>query len=354
MKHLLIFLSIFLQFLYGSAQDTSIVYFTKDISPEGVLRIYEKINSGVHGKVGVKVHFGEDGNDNYLKPGLVKDLVLLTNANLVETNVLYVSRRRYTESHIQLAKDHGFDFAPIDIMDSDTDLVIPAKTKHYKEIHVGSHIDNYDSFIIFSHFKGHGLSGFGGAIKNVSMGFASIAGKLAMHASTVPVTTDSKCNKCGACVRECPAGAIQLDPLRIDTAKCIGCGKCIGECSYGAINVPWRSTGQSIFLERLVEYARIITDGRNFVYINVLANISTGCDCARSQQLPFMDDIGILGSTDIVAIEKASHDLIDQTHKCEDTFREKNSVSGKNQIEYAHELGMGNIVYKLVCIDDEE
>jgi uncharacterized Fe-S center protein len=345
---LVFILAVVIQF---SAQNTSKVYFTKDISPEGVMKVYEMIKSEVDGKVGIKVHFGEEGNDNYLKPELMKKLVKKTKATFVETNVLYVGKRRYTDSHIQLARDHGFDYAPIDIMNSDTDKVYHVDMKHYKEVKVGSHIDNYDTFIIFSHFKGHGLSGFGGAIKNVSMGFASIAGKMAVHASTIPITHPDKCKNCNACVRECPAGAITLNPLKIDTAKCIGCGKCIGECAFRAFDVPWKSTEPSEFLERLVEYAKVITDSTHMVYINVLANISTGCDCARSQQVPFMEDIGILASTDIVAIEKASHDLVDKTHQCDDTFRKVNSVSGKNQIEYAFKLGMGNKEYELIDLD---
>ncbi|GAB4305126.1 MAG: DUF362 domain-containing protein [Marinilabiliales bacterium] len=336
------------------SQEKSKVYFTRDISPEGVMKVYKMIQDEIYGKVGIKVHFGEDGNDNFLHPSLMKKLVKKTHATFVETNVLYVSRRRYTDSHIQLAKEHGFTYAPIDIMDSEGEKIYKVKTKQFNEIKVGDHIDNYDTFIIFSHFKGHGLSGFGGAIKNVSMGFASIAGKMAMHASTIPIINDSKCRKCGACIKECPAGAISLNPLTIDSTKCIGCGKCIGVCSYKAFNVPWRSTEQSVFLERLVEYAKVITDSTHMVYINVLANISNGCDCSRSQQIPFMEDIGILASTDIVAIENASHDLVDKIQNCDDTFRKQNSVSGKNQIEYAYKLGMGNKDYELIDLDNDK
>ncbi|MFH2142764.1 MAG: DUF362 domain-containing protein [Bacteroidota bacterium] len=350
-KQNLLFIFFIIIFINLFTQNTSKVYFTKDISPEGVMKVYNMIKDDMHGKVGIKVHFGEEGNDNYLKPDLMKKLVKKTKATFVETNVLYVSKRRYTESHIQLAKEHGFTYAPIDIMDSDTDKVYKVDMKHYKEVKVGSHVDNYDSFIIFSHFKGHGLSGFGGAIKNVSMGFASVAGKMALHASTIPVTHPNKCRNCNACIKECPVGAITLNPLKIDSTKCIGCGKCIGECGFRAFDVPWKSTEQSEFLERLVEYAKVISDSTYMVYINVLANISTGCDCARSQQVPFMEDIGIMASTDIVAIEKASHDLIDKTHNCDDTFRKVNSVSGKDQIEYAFKLGMGNKEYELIDLD---
>ncbi len=357
-----ILIPLFSIFIFFSAytqdipEKSSEVYFTSDFSPQGVLNIYNYINEKIHGKVGIKVHFGEEGNTNFLKPDLIKGLCMKLNATLVETNVLYVSKRRYTASHIELAKSHGFDFAPIDILDAESDKELTTKDcKHYKIVKVGSHFDNYDSFIIFSHFKGHGSAGFGGAIKNISMGFASVAGKMAMHASAVPSTNNSKCTRCGICVKECPAGAITLEPLAIDTAKCIGCGKCIGECKFGAINVPWQSTAQEIFLERLVEYAKtIIEHNNNMVYINVLANISKDCDCSRRASKPFLDDIGILASTDIVAIEKASHDMVDKAHSCDDAFLKVNSVSGKNQIEYASKLGMGNKKYIIIDIDKKQ
>lgn len=328
--------------------DTAIVYFSKDISGEGILKVFNMISDKVVGKTALKVHFGEEGNDNYLKPNLMKPLVEQLHATFIETNVLYVSKRRYTESHINLAKSHGFDYAPIDILDSDGELEIPVNTKHYKVVKVGKNIEKYQTIVVFSHFKGHSMAGFGGAIKNVSMGLASIAGKMVLHTSTIPTYHPDSCKKCGICVAQCPGGAITINPLKIDTSKCIGCGKCIGECPDQVFGIPWRSTAQDVFLERLVEYAQVITQGRNFLYINVLANISKGCDCASWPQKPFMDDIGVLVSTDIVAIEQASHDLVDQAHQCDDTFLKQNSVSGKKQMQYARQLGMGNTVYKII------
>jgi len=329
------------------------VYFSEDISADGILNIYKYIEESVYGNVAIKVHFGEDGNKTFLKPELIQKLTEQLDATLVETNVLYVGKRRYTESHIQLAKEHGFTFAPLDILDSDGDKIVPVNLKHYEEIKLGSHMDNYDSYIIFSHFKGHGMSGFGGAIKNISMGFASVAGKMAMHASTIPVYYPSKCSKCNLCVPECPGDAITIDPLVIDVDKCIGCGTCIGICPTRSFDVPWRSTDKSVFIERLCEYAKGAIDNYNFVYINVLANITPSCDCANWPQKPFMDDIGVLVSTDIVAIEQASHDLVDKVHECENTFLKVNSVDGKKQINYAFELGMGNKEYELIEIDNE-
>jgi uncharacterized Fe-S center protein len=356
MKKILITVSILILLIILLAElkseEKSDVFFTRDVSTEGVLKIYEKIANHTTGKIAIKVHFGEDGNTNYLNPNLIRDLIEKLEATLVETNVLYVSRRRYTESHIQLAKDHGFDFAPIDILDSEGEKIIPVDLHHYKEVKVGSNIDDYDTFLIYSHFKGHSMTGFGGAIKNVSMGLASIAGKMAIHASSIPQYNPDICTQCGICVLECPGNAITINPLVIDTEKCIGCGTCIGVCPVQAFQVPWRSTERSIFLERLVEYAKGITENRNMIYINVLANISRHCDCSsRPNNTPFMEDIGILASTDIVAIENASHNLVDEAYQCDDTFLKVNYVSGKNQIEYAYKLGLGNKNYNLIDID---
>lgn len=345
------FCCLFLLLFSSQPRGKSEVYFTRDISAEGVLRIFEYIKENVHGNVAIKVHFGEDGNQTFLNPALIEKLAEQLDATLVETNVLYVGKRRYTESHIQLAKEHGFTFAPIDILDAEGDNIIPVTLKHYKDIKLGSHLDNYDSFIIYSHFKGHSMAGFGGAIKNVSMGLASVAGKMSMHVSTIPVYYPNRCTKCNLCVPECPGNAITIDPLVIDVDKCIGCGTCIGICPFRCFGVPWSSTDKSVFMERLCEYAKGVTDNYNLVYINVLANITKACDCASRPQEPFMDDVGILASTDIVAIEQASHDLVDKAHDCENTFLEVNSVDGRKQIEYAFKLGLGNKEYELIDID---
>lgn len=351
-----IVLLILIFYIFLSAQSSehlepSKVYFTRNISVEGVEDIFQYIKESVNGSTAVKLHFGEEGNETFLDPKLIKGLVQKLDATLVETNVLYVGKRRYTESHIKLAKEHGFDFAPLDILDSKGEKVIPVNTNHYQEIKVGKHMDNYNSFVIYSHFKGHGMAGFGGAIKNVSMGLAAISGKMAMHASTIPTYSPSRCISCRICIPECPANAISIDPLVIDADKCIGCGTCIGICPQQCFGVPWNSTDRNVFMERLCEYAKGITENYNLVYINVLANITPSCDCYGGRMRPFMDDVGILASTDIVAIEQASIDLIDTAHNCEDTFLQESRVSGNHQINYAAQIGMGNRNYELIDID---
>lgn len=345
---LLAFLSLNVQ---SQNSEVSKVYFTERLTPEALVEIFQFVKNELHGNIAFKTHFGEENNRNFISADLMKPLVLELDATFVETNVLYVSKRRYTESHIKLAKDHGFNYAPIDILDSKGDTIINVKTANFDKIHTGKNFFNYDSYVIFSHFKGHGSAGFGGAIKNISMGLASIHGKMAMHASDIPQVKPSKCISCGICVKECPVDAITLNPLKIDKDKCIGCAKCIGECPVEAFSIPWGSTSERVFLERLVEYAQVLSSQKKMVYVNVLANISRSCDCVRHTPKPFMEDIGILVSTDLVAIEKASHDLVDKKCNCDDAFVKAGNPSGKFQIEYAFDLKMGNINYQLINID---
>lgn len=335
-----------------TGKDSSVVYFTKDISPEGVMRIFEYVKGNVKGNVGIKVHFGEDGNEYFVPAKMVEPLCKKLNATLVETNVAYKGRRSKTDTHIQLARDHGFTFAPIDILDSAGTLRLPIKGgTHFKTALIGKNIEKYETIIYFTHFKGHGSAGFGGCIKNVSMGMATPEGKRAMHFNNFPKPDSAKCVGCGACVSDCPANAITLNPLTINKEKCIGCGKCISSCHAGAINKPDDADKTKRFLEGLVEYAKPVTELKNSIYFNIIINVSPSCDCSGNPKKPFVPNIGILVSTDIVAIEAAAHDLVDKADHCGDAFLKANSVSGKHQIDYAHQLGMGNIKYILIDID---
>lgn len=337
-----------------TAADESIVYFCKDITPENILKLYEALGVKQEGKIGLKVHFGEEGNQNFLNPELLRPLVEKVNPTFVETNVLYVGKRRYTDSHIALAKEHGFTFAPIDILDDEGETEIPAEgLKHYTKIKTGSHFNDYDNYIIYSHFKGHGSAGFGGAIKNVSMGLASPGGKMAMHATNFPTTADPEaCVNCQRCVSQCPAQAITITengPV-IDTTKCIGCAKCIAECPLKIFKPDWREIEENVFLERLVEYAKVLSEAKPMVYINVMDNISKTCDCSAKAPAPFMEKVGAVASTDIVAIEMACHQLTAAKYGSDDAFKDVNGISGFGQVQYAHQLGMGNMKYVLVDV----
>ena len=324
------------------------VYFTDDISPEGLAKVLEPFMERFTGKVGVKVHFGEDGNNYFIRPELYKDLVLKLNGTFIETNVLYRGRRRETESHIALAKEHGFGYAPIDIIDSDGETEIPIQAKHFTKAFTGSHLDNYNSLLIMSHFKGHGNAGFGGAIKNVGMGLAAIPGKMAIHADSYPLTNPSRCIKCGRCTIECPVDAITLDPLVLDKDKCIACGKCIGTCPTSALRIPWGATGENGFMERLADYAKAIVKDRQVVYVNILKDISPDCDCMGSARRPFVRDIGILVSDDILAIDTAGCDLVDEAFSRPDAFLHVVNVSGRYALDYGEQIGLGKKQYILI------
>ena len=292
--------------------DASIVYMTKDISPEGLMSIYKALGREASGKVAVKVHMGEPGGNNYLNPDLVKDLVLSVDGTFVDSNTAYGGLRANTAAHMQAAEDHGFTaYTSVDILDSEGEINLPIKNgKHLKEDVVGSHYENYDFIIVLSHFKGHSMGGFGGAIKNMSIGFASTRGKNLIHTAGLYETN-----------KWLSGNYSQLD-----------------------------------FLESMAEAAKAIADdaGDNILYINVMNNLSVDCDCDSSPAAPSLADIGILASLDPVALDKACVDLIHSADEKEsNTLRMRiKARQGTHTLDYAEELGVGSQKYELVMIDD--
>ena len=328
--------------------EKSKVFFAKNIN-----EIIDKIDfSKLKGNVGIKVHFGEAGCTTYINPNYVKIIYdkiisLGFTASLIECNVLYKGSRTNASSHIRTALDHGFNFAPIDILDGE-------ESKDFVEIDgckIGGGIKKYDSIFVLSHFKGHVFTGFGGALKNVGMGLGSRAGKLDMHCSVKPSIKKEKCISCGLCINKCDVCAIAFDENRkanIDSDKCIGCAMCIAVCPNNAVSVPWESKNDGELQKRIVDYTKAIINNKNqnLVYLNVLENITANCDCEGKSQKTVINDIGFLTSSNIVAVEQASLDLANECG-----FKEINkNIDKEIQIKYAKESGLGNDEYELIKI----
>lgn len=328
---------------------------------DNVEKIVHKIDEDIlSGKVGLKVHFGEEGNETFLDASKAKEVYnqiidLGYEGNLVECNVLYQGSRTNREDHIQIAREHGFTFADIDILDGElgeADMQLDVEGGNIDQAKVGEGLKDYKSLVVLSHVKGHIPAGFGGAIKNVGMGLGARGGKLHMHSDVSPSINQSACVGCGKCVRNCEPDAITLSEgkAEIDQEKCIGCAMCIAVCPEKAVNIPWGGSTHKQLQEKIVDYFRGIVDylDRNLFYINVLKNITRDCDCQGKSMEPMMEDVGVLASKDPVAIEKASLDLIRE--RVGEKFDDITTVDNDHIIEYAHKRQLGSINYKLIKI----
>lgn len=299
---------------------------------------------------GVKVHFGERGCDTFVPAKYIKKITdNLDQPTFIETSVLYKSPRRTAAGHKEAAIEHGFDWLPIDFLDGEVGddlLTIEINGKFCKECYLGKNLEKYKELLVISHFKGHGGSGFGGALKNLAMGLASRQGKLAMHASIKHHVTKDNCISCGFCISNCPVTAIEFDDVNkafIKQDKCISCSKCISVCPVGAVKIPWGSTGRGDLGAKIAEYAYAAQLNRKCFYVNFLINITKDCDCNGKHMDAVVPDIGILASSDPVAIDQASYDLVAQ-HDGEVAKKFNNDA----QLSHAAELGLGNRDYELI------
>ncbi len=289
------------------------VYMTRDISPAGMKAVYEALERKAEGKkVAVKLSTGEPGGNNFLQPALIDDLVKSVKGTIVECNTAYGGGRASTTDHLKAAADHGFTaIAPVDIMDAEGEVHLPIEGgKHLKYDIVGSHFPEYDFVVVLSHFKGHAMGGFGGAIKNISIGIASSDGKAWIHSA----------------------------------GKTANAGEMWG-------NLP----PQDDFLESMAEAAKAVADhcGDKILYISVMNNLSVDCDCDAHPEPPRMGDIGILASLDPVALDKACVDLVyaspdeGKVHLIE----RMESRHGIHTLEHAEAIGVGSQQYELVDLD---
>ena len=292
--------------------DKAKVYFCKTITPENIIKMYDILGKSLPGKVAVKLHSGEKGNQNYLKAEFVKPIVEHVNGTVVECNTAYAGARNTTEKHKELIKEHEWDkYFPFDLMDEVEDVSLPVENGYIlKENFVGKNMLNYDSMLVLSHFKGHAMGGYGGALKQLSIGCASSVGKSWIHSAGV--------NK---------------DQYKLWD------------------NLP----EQDRFLESMADAASSVVKhfNGNIVFINVMKNISKDCDCDGNASAPCMQDIGILASLDPVAIDQACLDLVyNSTDPGKDTLIERiESLNGVHTIEAASELGVGTREYELIEVE---
>ncbi|HHY28990.1 MAG TPA: DUF362 domain-containing protein [Desulfitobacterium dehalogenans] len=344
----------------------------KLINRSGILQGIEK-----NDMVAIKVHFGERGNLAYIRPQFMRrvvDQVKIRGGRpfLTDANTLYVGSRSNAVDHLETAIENGFDYsvvgAPLVIADglNGKDYVsVPVNLKHFQEVKIGSAAVHADALIAVSHFKGHEATGFGGTLKNLGMGLGSRAGKQQQHSDILPQVNEERCTACGKCRNWCPASAITVEgKARIDANLCIGCGECAVTCTFKAIAVNWKTT-PDVIQEKIVEYTVGALKGKEGKtgFITFVNNVSPLCDCVSWNDVPIVQDIGILASNDPVAIDQAAVDLVNQAHGNPhsvlgerhhetDKFRVIHpEVDWSVQLEYGERIGLGARQYKLITLD---
>ena len=289
------------------------VYFIKEVTQENLIKVYETLNVELKGKVAVKIHSGEQGNQNYIKPEFIKPIIDKVNGTVVECNTAYKGARNTTEKHKKLIEEHGWSrYFKVDIMDSEGDIILDIPNgKVIKKNYVGNHIDNYNSMLVISHFKGHPMGGFGGALKQLSIGVASSSGKAYIHSAGRTTNMNNLWN-----------------------------------------DLP----SQDTFIEAMADAASSVHNKfkENISYINIMKNISVDCDCCSEAEDPCMKDIGLLAGIDPVAIDKACLDLV---YNSNDEGKEKlikriETRHGNHIIDSAYNLNIGNTEYELINIDN--
>ena len=289
-----------------AAQGTPVVYMTRAVTPEGLMAVYQALQWEPQGRVGVKLSTGEPPASNYLRPELIAGLVQSLDGTIVECNTAYGGSRAETAMHYQVAEDHGFTaIADFQILDEEGSMTLPVQGgTRLSENYVGAAFDDYDSYLVLSHFKGHSMAGYGGAIKNISIGLGSSEGKAWIHS----------------------AGSSRTNPWGGD---------------------------QDTFLESMAEAGKSVSDylGDQIVYINMMNRLSVDCDCDGNPAEPDMHDIGILASTDPVALDQACIDLVYSAEDGQSLVNRIESRNGLHTLEHAQQIGLGSRSYELVSID---
>ncbi len=328
--------------------------------------------------VAIKLHFGEQGNCAYLRPVFLRTIVdhakaLGTHPFLTDSNTLYTGSRSNAVSHLNTAVRNGFDYSvvgcPVIIADGlrgSTGQKVPIDGEVLNEVNIAKDVADADAMIVVTHFKCHELCGFGGSLKNMGMGCATREGKLVQHSTVGPRINVERCKGCSLCLDYCPANAISVKSKKatIEGHRCIGCGECTVICPQGAIEIQWNED-QDRFQKKMVEHAHGALKGKEgkAVFLNFLMQISPACDCYPTNDAPIVKDIGILASTDPVAIDTACADLVNAEEsipgtaikgllkKGEDKFRAVYpDIDWNIQLDHGQKLGMGERKYTLVKI----
>jgi uncharacterized Fe-S center protein len=329
--------------------------------------------------VAIKIHFGEEGNTGFVQPMYVREVVARIKARggkpfLTDANTLYRGQRGNSVDHIACAIHNGFGYAtveaPIVIADGidgrDACEVAISGGKHFESVKIGSAAVHADAMVVVTHFKGHEAAGFGGAMKNVGMGLGCRSAKQRMHADFDPDVIAEKCTACARCVRSCPVEAIVIGPDRVavvDHDVCYGCGECVASCPYGAIGIQW-GTDAAALQEKIAEHFAGAVAGKDgkMAYLTFVTNISPDCDCWSFSDAPVVADIGVLASTDPVAIDQAALDMVtgatglpgsrgDGMTAGTEKFAAISGVDGTAVLRHAEELGLGTREYELVRVE---
>lgn len=325
--------------------------------------------------VAIKLHFGEKGNTAFVRPQYTRKIVDKIKAAggrpfLTDAGTLYVGSRSNAIDHILTALENGFSYAtvnaPVIIADGLTGhdyVTVPIGLRHFREARIGSAAYQADALIAVTHFKGHEATGFGGVLKNLGMGLGSRAAKQAMHSDVLPTVQPKKCVACKHCVKWCPAGAITVDKVAvIDPNKCIGCGECTITCNRSAIDISWKGESD-VLQEKIVEYAYAVLQNKfgKAGFINFLLDVTPQCDCPNYNDMPVVPDVGILASTDPIAIDQACVDLANAQPSLPgsmlnlpagaDKFRGiYPHIDWSVQLRYGEEIGLGTRKYELIKI----
>jgi hypothetical protein len=314
--------------------------------------------------VALKLHFGEQENTGYVHPLYVSTIIKEIKENkarvfLTDTNALYKGSRTNAVEHLNLAYKHGFSpdavGVPVIIADGlngDDEQEVEIDGKFVKKAYIASAISKADSLVVVSHFKGHLMTGFGGAIKNLGMGCASRRGKLVQHGGIAPYIKKDTCIACSVCINMCPASAIKLvnNKAKIDSKICIGCASCIAACPAAAIDVQWEQ-GADTISERMSEYAKAAALSKVCVYINFALKITKECDCLAKDDPKICPDIGIFCSQDAVSVDQACVDKVNEVSG-RDLFKEQHPQRNwVRQLEYAESIGLGTRIYELKQIE---